>query len=770
MGSARIDLNGAWQLARADDRGSAPISATVPGCVHTDLMRALRIGDPCTPGAAEELAFIGRTDWCYERRFVVDESLLVADSLELVCDGVDTLAEIKVNGAPIATVDNMFRRWSHDVKSAVHRGSNEIELCFRAPMVAAEQRHAAHVPPSHGETPPWHWLRKSGTGFGVDGAPLLATSGIWRNIGLLARRGTYVLDVLVSQEHRRGHVSVRLDIELGGEVPPGLKLEARLERATDSVRSASMQPSVEPVRCRVSHPPPTAIVRSQLTASRMQLTLEVPSPALWWPNGLGPQLLHTLRVQVINGRGSVLDSWQRRIGLRSLELEPARGAGGAQRFLANGVPFFAKAAVWLPADALVTRVQRARYRQLLESARLAHLNMLRVSGDGIYETDSFYDLCDELGLCVWQDFMVPEDAPALSIMAESLRAEARDQIRRLRDHACLSMWDCRGALAADLVSDVVRQLDPQRAASPLSAAQLASVIPRVCVAAMPGRQPSAGDSSMPKEPDGLVYTTQLEQAQRMRADIERARSGTFPGLLYSRLSDGCVAVTSSTIDYSGHWKASHYMVRRCFRPLHVAAFVEDQQTRAVAVNDSPEALLVDFAWRLFDSKTGQRLSADRGKVRLRSLGLTSLGVLGLSPALEKHGRQRTLLELELSIGTYVLSRNWLSFVTPSELELTPQDPSVVVRTGDEGDYLVVLRSPTPICWLMLDVPGSGIVFSDNCFCMAQSEPVTLVVERTGGMSLHQIRERMTLCHVAHPCACAAGASPGELGSRAGGVV
>jgi len=399
--------------------------AQVPGCVHTDLLASGLIEDPFYRDNERKLQWIGQTDWEYETTFRVAPGLLSRRHVELVFEGLDTYAAVTLNGVRLLDADNMFRVWRVDAKGALRAGDNTLRVVFRSPIGEVLPRMKAlgyELPAANdqGEKTSPH-TRKAPYHYGWDWGPRFVTSGVWRPVRLEAWDGARVADFRVVQQ-RVGRDSAQLAAVV--EVVAAAAADARLVVSEEGgARLAEQSVSLRP------------------GLNRLTLDFRLARPRLWWPAGLGPQHLYRLRARLVAG-GLTLDEAGVRTGLRTLELRQRPDQWGKSfEFVVNGVPVFAKGANWIPADSFPTRVTPERYRQLLTAARDANMNMLRVWGGGVYESDEFYDLCDELGLLVWQDFMFacsmyPGDREFL----ENVRAEAVDNVRRLRNHPSLALW------------------------------------------------------------------------------------------------------------------------------------------------------------------------------------------------------------------------------------------------------------------------------------------------------------------------------------------
>jgi len=421
-----ISLNGRWTLRKAGDKST--VTATVPGDVYMDLLRAKSIPDPFYRDNEEGLQWIGESDWTYERTFKVPASILKRDRVLLRCAGLDTLATVRLNGNPLAKTDNMFRTWEWDVKRRLRAGENTIRVDFASPVKFCDKARAPHYP----NRPIFHnkifatdatWLRKEQCNFGWDWGVKAAGCGIWRDIGIVAFDTARLADVRITQDHKATR-RVGLNVEVEAEKASPAKLRARVSVRLDGAQVAAGE--------------------AALKGKRASVDLAVRDPQLWWPNNMGDQPLYEVTVELLDEEGATLDSATKRVGLRTLRLDRhADKWGESFQFVVNGVPFFAKGANWIPADAIQGRMTPARYRSLVEDTAAANMNMLRIWGGGIYEDDSFYDACDELGVCVWQDFMFGhgmhypvEDAKFRANVA----AEARDQVRRIRHHPCIALW------------------------------------------------------------------------------------------------------------------------------------------------------------------------------------------------------------------------------------------------------------------------------------------------------------------------------------------
>ena len=432
-----LSLNGRWQFKQAATENKTWLAAEVPGCVHTDLMAVDAIPDPFYRDNELQVLWVGETDWQYRRTFTVTDSLLTQTYVPLRCEGLDTLATIWLNGTELGRADNMFRTWEFDAKPHLQVGDNEIVVQFNSAVGYGQQKleeRYIHAWNNGEKLLGANYVRKEQCQFGWDWGPMLVTCGIWRDISIIAYSEARLADVHVVQDHSTsGQVGLSVSVAIEGGRETAVSTQAICRILFNGEEVATKQ---------------IAISGKTGTAS-----LPIDKPQLWWPNGMGSQPLYDVEVTLLGG-DQPLDSWQKRIGLRTLELVREKDEWGESfKFACNGIHFFAKGANWIPADSFVTRLTDDNYAQLLQAAADTHMNMLRVWGGGIYEQSIFYDLCDELGICVWQDFMFgcatyPTFDDAFMANVEQ---EVVENVRRLRHHASLALWCGNNELEQGLV-------------------------------------------------------------------------------------------------------------------------------------------------------------------------------------------------------------------------------------------------------------------------------------------------------------------------------
>ena len=425
-----FELPGPWRMRATGEPHWLP--ATVPGSVHTDLLAAGRIPDPFWRTNEREVQWVDKLDWEYCTDVQLDARVLAHEQIDLVFDGLDTYAEVALNGVPLLGADNMFRRWRVPLKAHLRSGANALRVLLKSPVQAGLARLAAlgFNPPAVvdwsevgglGERKISMLTRKAPYHYGWDWGPRLVTSGIWRPVRVQAWSGMRIeaLRVAVdSLNDDEATVAIELEIVASAAGEADLTLTSPTDAHVGARSRVALRAGEQrcTVRCRIRH------------------------PRLWWSNGLGEPFVYEFTAAVRFG------PWQDRrgvkTGLRRIRiLQPPDAEGTGFQVELNGVPVFIKGANYIPCDSFPSRVSHTTRAHIVQSAAAAHMNMLRIWGGGIYEEDDFYDLCDAHGILVWQDFMFAcAMYPGDEAFLQNVRAEAIDNVKRLRNHPCLALW------------------------------------------------------------------------------------------------------------------------------------------------------------------------------------------------------------------------------------------------------------------------------------------------------------------------------------------
>jgi beta-mannosidase len=426
-----IALNSGWEFRQRADVTGAPIQAKdsewrpaqVPGCVHTDLLRNKAIADPFYRDNEAKLQWIENADWEYRSTITATPALLRHRNIELVFEGLDAYSEVWLNDKQVLTADNMFREWRVDVKPFLKPGANALRVVFPSPIRAAAKIAADDKWREKTHTAEKTYIRKAAYEYGWDWGPRFVTSGIWRPVRLEVWDRARISDVHIRQRDVTAdvaHAVAEVEVTASADEAADVAVEFAHGRSTGAAAR-----TVE-LHAGVNH---------------IDLPLDIVKPDLWYPAGYGAQPIYKFSTRVRVG-DLVEDRATARTGLRSIVLrrEPDKW-GRSFEFDVNGIPVFGKGADVIPFDSFPTRVTTAQYRQVLQSAKDANMNMIRHWGGGYYETAEFYDICDELGIMIWQDFMFGNDwQPGTYAFKQSVAQEAEDQLRRLRNHPSIVLW------------------------------------------------------------------------------------------------------------------------------------------------------------------------------------------------------------------------------------------------------------------------------------------------------------------------------------------
>jgi len=439
----REELRDDWTVTMVGGTGAPDgvagrtIPATVPGQVHTDLEREGLLADPTFDRNEDAAKWVGRADWSYRRTVDVDPRGF--ERVDLVCDGLDTVAELSLDGVVVGTTRNMHRRYRFDARDqtgGVGRASKTLEVLFESPYREAGRvaARAGNMPGPYDE--PFPYIRKMASNFGWDWGLTAVTSGPWRPVAIERWSTARLRDVrpLVDVEAGEGVLDAHLTVERSG-------LNDLDQDGEDDdlvlVVTVSGQ-TVEGAATRQRS-------RAQLTPKDDEtvVTVRVPDVRRWWPRGYGEQALYDVVVELQTVDGEVLDRSAFRTGFRSTRIDTTSDdIGKPFNVHVNGTLVDVRGVNWIPDDVIVSRVDRARIEERLRAAADLNVNLVRVWGGGVYESNDFYEVCDELGLLVWQDFpfacsAYPEGEPIRS----EVIAEARDNVARLSRHPSLVVWN-----------------------------------------------------------------------------------------------------------------------------------------------------------------------------------------------------------------------------------------------------------------------------------------------------------------------------------------
>ena len=836
----RQSLDGAWQMRQIGSDEWLP--GIVPGGVHLDLMAAGRIADPFVGDEELRVQWVAECDWEYRREFTIEAAVAAEEHLALVFDGLDTLADIRLNGELLGSADNMFRTWRWDVTRRLRPGPNELTVVFRSAVRrGAELDARRHLISANDQLPGAPYLRKAPCHFGWDWGPKLPNIGFWQGVRLEGWSTARLENVRIEQVVER---PLERAVERSVERARGrISASVEIERTSDANSAA-----IEAV-LRVVHPNGRIeAVRSVVgpNLSVADLAVEIGEPELWWPNGFGSQPLYRVEVELVAGGGRILDGRSFQVGLRNLELrrEPDEW-GESFGFAVNGVPVFAKGSNWIPADSFPARVTPERLESLLGAAADANHNMVRVWGGGYYETEAFYDACDRLGILVWQDFMFACSIYPLGDenFLAGVAAEVAGQVRRLRHRACLALWCGNNEMErgwaswgwdrpenADLKAAYLRffgetlpawvaaedGVTPYWPSSPSSGRPLVEAIGGrsgdehewgvwhgLAPFAAYGREvyrfvsefgfeslpaaatveafaPDPADWNLgsplldhhqrcasgnarilfylaqqfrlPRDFEGLVYLSQVLQAEALRVGVEhwRRERDRCRGTLYWQLND-CWPVSSwSSIDYFGRPKALHYATRRFYAPVLLSTQVEGDAATLSLTNDLPATWSGEVRWSL-ERLDGAVVLAGGGAAEALGLATTSVArvpvpdsvferrSLVLVSELLEAGSRRSLVVTPFVPDKHLALRCPKLELAMEAVSEAASSEAASSEAGASGRAIVRLRSDTLARWVELSLEGAEPVFDANYFDLPAGREVAASFEFPNGWDLDRAR-------------------------------
>ncbi len=434
--SAKISqyLNKGWEFRSIDETDW--VKANVPGNIHLDLMSNGLIQDPFFGKNESELQWISERDWTYRLLFTPDKEIQDRKNKEICFYGIDTYADIFLNNKKIISSNNMFHPWIANVNDSLLPDVNELVIVLRSPINEVLPLMAAldHTLPAEndqaGKTSPF--TRKAPYHYGWDWGPCFVTSGIWKNVELFGWDHWQLKDVSITNTKvNHNNAELKVSANLNSNIQEDGKMIIAESKTGKSIEH---------------------LIQINEGENELEYSFTIDEPALWWPAGHGDQPLYDFTISILSNEYE--QKVEKRIGIREVSIKRQRDEKGESfEIHVNGTPIFAKGANWIPADSFVERLDRKDYARLIKDAVLANMNTLRIWGGGIYEPDCFYEICDEMGVLVWQDFMFACSMyPAHDEFLLSVEKEARYQLKRLKDHACIVLWCGNNEIASGWLS------------------------------------------------------------------------------------------------------------------------------------------------------------------------------------------------------------------------------------------------------------------------------------------------------------------------------
>jgi beta-mannosidase len=778
-----IDLYNDWQFKAVTD--SIWQSATVPGNVHSDLLDNKRIEHPFIGANEDSLQWITATDWEYKTTFFVDKETLLKKYIELNFEGLDTYASVFLNDSLILETKNAFREFSVDVKYAL-KFENELKISFKRTSIPEENEKAKlnYQLPEGNRI----FTRKAQFQYGWDWGPKLNTSGIWRPVTLNAWNDFKIKSIQIKQATlEKDKAVLTIDLETKNIVITDLSFDIYVnDSLTKTLENLPLiHPSIRP--------------------------LIIKNPKLWWPHNLGKPFLYDIKV-VVRDDKTILDSISVKKGLRTIELVTEKDSiGESFYFKVNDVPVYMKGANYIPQNSMQNQVTDAHYEQLLDDVVDANMNMLRVWGGGIYENDIFYDLCDEKGILIWQDFMFAcAMYPGDNDFLENVEKEAIQNVKRLQNHASIALW-CGNNESSEgwnrwgwqanrsdnekdeiwnnylkifdsILPNTVSKLTeaPYWQSSPRYGRgnpsyktegdahdwwiwhdaypfeHLEENVPRfmsefgfqsfpsyetirymnqsdsieMSSAGFKNHQKHARgfqlideymqrDFPIPNNAEDYVYVSQLLQAYGIAKGIEAHRRAKpyNMGTLYWQLNDCWPAVSWSSIDYFGNWKALHYQAKKSFENVLISAVIKDNRVKIHIVNDHREPVSGQLKVTLIDFQGNNSIEYNKEQITVFRLS----SELVFNEELTIKDKSTSFLRITFDNKTRLFYFN-----KPKDLKLDKAPIEKIITKTTKG-FQITLRSTTLQKNVFLHTKAKGY-FSDNYFDLMPNTIVEIEFE------------------------------------------
>ncbi len=463
----RFDLTDNWQFkinSKLPNKNEFKDwrNATIPGTVHTDLLNHKLIDEPFYDDNELKLNWICENDWVYKSTFDKPKDFEKELSQFLIFEGLDTVSEIYLNKKLLGKSDNMFVKYEFEISSLIKDKNNELEVRFSSPIKYAKSLEEKYGKLSVALDSSRVYIRKAQYSFGWDWGPSFPTMGIWRPVYLLQKNKVTINSfTFTTKKITAKKAIVEVKINLNQKPKRKYKISITLTRNNQNFEGEKVVDSNKEVT----------------------LKLRIEDPKLWWPNNEGEQNLYDLNISLFDESGNMLDEKNKKVGIRTISLQLKNNHDSTFRFIINNKPIFAKGVNWIPADSFLPRVTEEKYKTLLMYAKDASMNIVRVWGGGFYENDIFYDLCDELGLLVWQDFMFACAAyPEQKDFLKNVKNEVTQNVERLQHHASIALWCGNNEnewlwyqgqkksyklmpgykIYHDLIPNIIKEIDPAR--------------------------------------------------------------------------------------------------------------------------------------------------------------------------------------------------------------------------------------------------------------------------------------------------------------------
>ena len=816
-----ISLNGEWKMKEVNE--NAWKDAIVPGSVFSDMLRRGEIEDPYYRFNMLDACEMTKKDYEYLKTFDVEESVLGRDTVLLIFEGLDTLAEIYLNGREIARTNNMHRIYKFDVKDRLYAGENELRIVFRSPMLFALKMVEDNDSFGAGikSTPGFEYIRKGACMFGWNSEPQIPDSGIWRDVHLCAFDDVRIKDVFVKQKHQKGPVTVTSLVDLEKNNAEMLHLELAIT-APNGAKQSCVKDTKE---------------------AATELSIDIDAPQLWWPNTYGEQPLYDVSLKVFAGE-QLIDEHNLQIGLRDLYVRREKDElGESFEFICNGQPIFAKGGDFIPNDKFIPMGRGSKLEKMILDCVAANYNCIRVWGGGIYPDDEFFDLCDKYGILVWQDLAfacstVYQETPEF---IENVTREIEDNVIRLRNHPSLALWcgnneiewvsqqmheshglfteysipieicEKNHRLFEQVWGKVVEKLDPTRLywpSSPSSGGQgdpncategdchnwevwhqaaayttyenhMTRFLSEFGFQSLPDiktlkqyldkedlkltsrglefhqrADDSFGNAKLayfimqdlpyPKDFESFIKASQIVQGEAIAFSVNHLKRNLDKcyGALYWQIDDCWPAISWSSLDYTGRWKAAHYFAKRVYAPVTASAKAcGEKEARIYVVNE----LQNEFAATLYyEIRENGKAILSKEKQDITVKGHSTLEVKVTLPS--EFNEEKEYIAFGILQDGQTVYEDTLLLVKPKHFDL--QDPELKAEVIDKGDaFEIQISSEAYAHRAYIDLSKADFIASDNYFNLSAGNTKSIFIDKASlseKLTLAQLKEQLSV--------------------------
>ena len=779
-----IELNKNWEFTCSVYDNTFPSS--VPGSVHTNLFKNELIPDPFCGNNENDLQWIDTLDWTYINEFSKPANLNKNDLITFIFKGLDTYTKIYLNDSLLAETNNMFLQYEATVNQKVLNEKNFLKIIFESTR-NKEKRKYEELPYKFPEGSR-ALSRKAAYQYGWDWAPKYVSSGIWQAVEMLVWNKAKI-------------EKLNYEIKTLDSTFASLNIEVTIESLENFVGELKISCQN---KSKISNSESIEIKKGIYT---YKIPIEIKGPELWWTHNLGDPFLYDFQIELLKDH-SIIENQNLKIGLRTIELIQENDKYGESFFFKlNGVPVFMKGANYVPQSSFPGVVSDNNYKQLISDAKKANMNMLRVWGGGIYEKDIFYDLCDQEGILIWQDFMFANNMyPADSLFIENIKKEAKYQVKRLKKHPSLAIWCGNNEIdeawhnwgwsdayskkdSAEIWANyknifhkilpgIVKENSPEisyTSSSPLfgrgnprssyegdnhywyvwhdaydfdwynkvtgrfmSEFGFQSYPSLETIESFDSSEFHTSDSEImqahqkhhkgnflinhymkdyypvPENFDDFVYVSQILQAEGIRTGIlaQRRAKPFCMGSLYWQLNDCWPAISWSSIDYSGNWKALHYFAREDFKNVIINPYINKDTLEVYIVSDSLRSLSADLSFQVINF-SGNIIKEESVPVFIQENKSTIHFKKAIQEIINIGSIKDHFILLELKLNNTILDSRLVYFTKPKNMQLHKAEIIINAESIPEG-YLLTCSSNQLVKNLYLELPFKG-KWSDNFF-------------------------------------------------------